>query len=272
MQEVLFSFGPLWFGSIRPRKSGTTKPPPSNIEFLPSHAHCTTLMLLTRSLPPQFLLPAWSARQLAGFTQKQRRQKQQRASKSDDTKLIWGDKPTRLHSKTPRPQNPSALSLFDELFPEEKGRREEAAEGQDQFGRLPAFVLKKRVAAAELKSKEERRKREEEVKNPKPLAFDGLRAKADWSLSEEQAERSERTGASVLVLNSAMKTLEESDFFRMSPKGEHIEGWTGGILKGMLCISPFTCTRFPTNFGNSDTRQRQSHPPTPRTLFYFVLE
>jgi hypothetical protein len=47
---------------------------------------------------------------------------------------------------------------------------------------------------------------------------------------EEEKQRQE---ASVLVLNCAGKTLEESDFFRLSPKGEHIEGWTSGIIKGM---------------------------------------
>lgn len=36
---------------------------------------------------------------------------------------------------------------------------------------------------------------------------------------------------SVLVLNCALHSLEESDFFRLSPKGEHIEGWTSGIVK-----------------------------------------
>lgn len=39
--------------------------------------------------------------------------------------------------------------------------------------------------------------------------------------------------AIVLSLNLASPMLEESDFFRVSPRGEHIAGWTNGILKGM---------------------------------------
>ena len=37
----------------------------------------------------------------------------------------------------------------------------------------------------------------------------------------------------VVVLDGASPNLEESDFFRITPKGTHIEGWTSGIIKGM---------------------------------------
>ncbi|KAG9244821.1 hypothetical protein BJ878DRAFT_420544 [Calycina marina] len=35
----------------------------------------------------------------------------------------------------------------------------------------------------------------------------------------------------VVVLKGASPHLEESDFFRITPKGAHIEGWTSGIIK-----------------------------------------
>ena len=53
----------------------------------------------------------------------------------------------------------------------------------------------------------------------------------------EEEDAVQRREASVLILNCASKTLEESDFFRLSPKGEHIEGWTSGIIKSVY--SPF---------------------------------
>ena len=49
----------------------------------------------------------------------------------------------------------------------------------------------------------------------------------------------------VLLLSALTKTLEESDFFRLSPRGEHIEGWTSGIIKGMLLSLSFPPS--PTN-------------------------
>jgi len=49
------------------------------------------------------------------------------------------------------------------------------------------------------------------------------------SPSEKQWER-HKGKASVVLLNCASKTLEESDFFRVSPRGEHIEGWTRSII------------------------------------------
>jgi hypothetical protein len=44
--------------------------------------------------------------------------------------------------------------------------------------------------------------------------------------------RKQRREASVLVLNCAPSSLAESDFFRLGPKGNHIQGWTSGIIKG----------------------------------------
>ena len=43
----------------------------------------------------------------------------------------------------------------------------------------------------------------------------------------------------VVVLEGASPNLEESDFFRITPKGAHIEGWTSGIIKGMSKPSIF---------------------------------
>ena len=47
---------------------------------------------------------------------------------------------------------------------------------------------------------------------------------------------SEHTYTDVLVIHRASKTLEETDFYRMSPKGRHIEGWTNGIVKSRYTI------------------------------------
>ena len=42
----------------------------------------------------------------------------------------------------------------------------------------------------------------------------------------------------VLVLNAASASLLESDFFRLSPQGRHVDGWARGIVKGTSLFSP----------------------------------
>jgi hypothetical protein len=207
-------------------------------------------MLLTR-LPPQFLLPAWSARQLGAL--------QQRAYKSDDKKgffrtvksdVIPGPKneaqsPTaNSKSRDVQPdQKPSVLSLFEELFPEESEtrrravERREEAERREQSERLPAFQWWKtgqRDMSERVDRNAVRRERGHGFREEKPSGYLSLRR------AEEGGSRSRmREEPSVLILNSATKTLEESDFFRLGPKGEHIEGWTSGIIKGRFYTGTF---------------------------------
>jgi hypothetical protein len=49
----------------------------------------------------------------------------------------------------------------------------------------------------------------------------------------QAAEMLERHPA-VLLIAALPKNLEESDFFYLSPKGEHIEGWRSGLIKGIF--------------------------------------
>jgi hypothetical protein len=241
------------FNRLARRFFGPKNPGPSSIPNLyrPSTPHicnCTTFMLLTR-LPPQFLLPAWNARQLGAL--------QQRAYKSDDNALFFRKPKSDV---IPKPKNkaqyfspdsksrdaqsdrePSVLSLFEELFPEESetkwraAERREEAERREQSQRLPAFPWWK-TGQRDMSEHVDRdaglhKKRENGFREEKPSGYLSLRK------AEEGGSRSRtREEPSVLILNSATKTLEESDFFRLGPKGEHIEGWTSGIIKGRFYI------------------------------------
>lgn len=201
-------------------------------------------MLLTR-LPPQFLLPAWNARQLVAL--------QQRAYKSDDNGFFRKTKSDVIpmpknKAQTPAPesesrnvqsdQKPSVISLFEELFPEESetkrraAERREEAERREQSERLPAFEWWKtgqRDMNEHVNRDAKSKKRKNGFRKEQPSGYQSLRR------TEEGGSRSwTREEPSILVLNSAAKTLEESDFFRLGPKGEHIEGWTSGIIKGRL--------------------------------------
>ncbi|QSZ31072.1 hypothetical protein DSL72_000633 [Monilinia vaccinii-corymbosi] len=125
-------------------------------------------------------------------------------------------------------------SLFEELFPEEKEKshtpsfslpstrhKHKPPPPQPPFSKLSPFDWTTNI---ETFSEAEVRRRAAE------------KERRDWNLvgkeqGREEEDAAQRREASVLILNCASKTLEESDFFRLSPKGEHIEGWTSGIIK-----------------------------------------
>ena len=52
-----------------------------------------------------------------------------------------------------------------------------------------------------------------------------------------------RDTATVLVFTCASRTLALSDFIRLSPQGEHIEGWTSGIVRVIPGRNPATLER-----------------------------
>ncbi|KAM3084182.1 hypothetical protein ACMFMG_001716 [Clarireedia jacksonii] len=246
-------------------------------------------MLPARALPLSFLLPSWTARQLALLLTQQRRTVYESASNGNGK----GNSKTKKNNKSgegifgprteayraPRAAAPPR-SLFEELFPEERtvvNNEKQAPTGQYKALRaaappkslfeelfpeertivnneeqtspreithpdkLPTFQWQEIAVSQSTQDIREQRKRELE------------RAEAEWGTSVEprrmssvnlqpmrEVEERERRKASVLVLSSASKTLEESDFFRLSPKGRHIEGWTSGIIKIIPGRDPHT--------------------------------
>jgi len=140
------------------------------------------------------------------------------------------------------------LSLFDELFPEEsqaRSRRERAAE--KRLDKLPAFKWNSKNTAPTVADSREQAKVAQRLKNtsiprreePKPETskYTPL-ARDKFALERLQDDLMREPESSflpsLLVLNACSKNLEESDFFRLGPKGDHIEGWTSGVLQGMI--------------------------------------
>jgi hypothetical protein len=186
-------------------------------------------MLLTRALPPQFLLPAWSVQQLVRASQ--------RAHQSGSTRKRRETKasPVTNGSRAGR----EGLSLFDELFPEERDKRPER-----ELDKLPAFEwhdeLRSRMEDNWERDRGEKRDRFRSIPKRSGPVHESLHTRFTVQLAQD--EKKQRREASVLVLNAVTKTLEESDFFRLSPKGEHIEGWTSGIIKGMVDWKQYSVT------------------------------
>jgi len=118
-------------------------------------------------------------------------------------------------------------SLFDQLFPEESEKKKNVEQKEDK---LPPFKWNTGPLFGV---------REPELPptiDPRPHSYNQEPIHAGHNLRKHRADKTQRLHASVLVLNCASKTLEESDFYRVSPKGEHIEGWTSGIIQGIICI------------------------------------
>ena len=253
-------------------------------------------MLLTRSLPPQFLLPAWSVRQLAQASQRaptafstydghspkpagsRRRpfrkvvQKDYKFARkqvvADDPDLkpeprrpgepdtqyafhrtVTADdylEPTQTEPEQPKTHRSESLSLFDELFPEEsqaRSKQEKAAE--KILDTLPAFKWNSTNSAPSATDGREREREERRVKHKTiPQREDPVREDQVQCLPTRLNIRHLRddlgreAGAvalpSLLVLNACSKNLEESDFFRLGSRGEHIQGWASGIIKGTI--------------------------------------
>ncbi|KAJ8058647.1 hypothetical protein OCU04_012823 [Sclerotinia nivalis] len=184
----------------------------------------------SRSLPPTFLIPSWTTRQLQCLFQRRHIYQKTRIRKHN------GDPPkprgeslfgARRLDLTPPIKPPT--SLFEELFPEEQQRPPPFAipskrlkhPPPSKFPKLPTFDWTSNIETFD-EAEVRRRAAEKERK--------------DWNLvgkerGREEEDAVQRREASVLILNCASKTLEESDFFRLSPRGEHIEGWTSGIIK-----------------------------------------
>ena len=126
----------------------------------------------------------------------------------------------RLHSGGSGVPPPAPdLSLLEELFPEEvqKKRSRSPTKGQQHIPRLPLSTLT-----------EETLEGQNVVRGGKHLEAlverDSLR---QWNIS-------------VLVIRRASRSLIESDFRRVAPKGQHIDDWKGfgDILRGIPTLPP----------------------------------
>lgn len=107
------------------------------------------------------------------------------------------------------------LSLLEELFPEEvqKNRSRPLAKGLQHIPRLPLSTLT------------------EETHEGSNVAREGKHLEA---FVERDSLR--QWNISVLVIRRASRSLIESDFRRVAPKGQHIDDWKGlgDILRGIL--------------------------------------
>lgn len=127
--------------------------------------------------------------------------------------------------RVPRSQ-PQRLSLLEELFPGDGYKNKLSSEVKDQeLPRLPLPELDEFF---------------EEV--PDDLGRNRDRPSKVTQSAAAHAFRHQKLA--VLVLQTASKSLIESDFRRVAPKGKHIDDWTGpgDILRGKpaeLCSTNF---------------------------------
>ncbi len=119
-----------------------------------------------------------------------------------------------------RRQKPQKVSLFEELFPEETQKKEDSSLNiEEKYHDVPRLSLPEIGEGLE-----------EYHDDP-----DRSRARSEKVTSQATAEAFRQEKLAVLVLQIASKSLVESDFQRVAPKGKHIAHWTGPgeLLKGM---------------------------------------
>lgn len=150
-----------------------------------------------RLLPPHFLLSAWNGGSLG--------------------QLRWrhASGPRRANN-APKQISGSQLSLFDELFPEEAIIAPQTQEGARHVPRLPLPDV-------------------EEV-SPNSQSEGISKGASQWSDKARKLDAFRKEDVTLLIFRRASKSLDEHDFRRMVPKGQHIEEWRGpgDILKGTL--------------------------------------
>lgn len=119
-----------------------------------------------------------------------------------------------------RRQKPQKVSLFEELFPEETRKKASSSLNiEEQNHDIPRLPLP-------------------EVGEGFQEYHDDLdrgRVRSAHMTSQASVEAFRQEKLAVLVLQNASKSLVESDFRRVAPKGKHIARWTGPgeLLKGM---------------------------------------
>jgi hypothetical protein len=150
---------------------------------------------------------------------------------------------------------PSPSSLFEELFPDDTKKKK-------------VVTLPKERQALDWAALSPWKPLHRETKDVFSPTGTGLQY--DPTTPEYHKMR-ERRDASVLVLSNASKNLVESDFLRLSPKGEHIEGWSSGIIKGneLSCPVKFWSAVLTAQ---SHSWPRSSNPRVSRSLFYPLLD
>ncbi len=150
-------------------------------------------------------------------------------------------RPFSPEEKKPPSKPAESLSLFDELFPEESRAINIAKrEAEQRLEKLPAFNWIPEEVYGDGKEKERQERKERLYTIPKQHDTRPDSAKNQSTFLANQTEHVEAQKepdiqwrqAGVLILQACSKTLVESDFFRIGPKGNHIEGWTSGIVKG----------------------------------------
>lgn len=165
-------------------------------------------MLLNRLPRLQSLLPAWTAPRFSFAGQ--------RALKSSG----------RASNRVKRTSSAHTLSLFEELFPEE-------AKASERETRVPKH---RPASPGPLRDEFLREFEWAKSKQLRPSGDDNPDAQNEsaGNMRRDEQEIKQRQDASVLVLTNASKNLSLSDFLRLSPKGQHIDGWASGIMKGTI--------------------------------------
>ena len=191
----------------------------------------------TRLPSLQFLCPLWTTQELAQLTQRRAYTGHYRPRRWADDLIAEEEEGdvTPEHKSTARSSTSTiasterkqpATSLFDELFPEEGHPRRKKQKSR-KLEKLPAFDWR---AGSRIHQPGASRLHAGTIGEAPKDSLAGLKKEPAFQSAQDMSNGS---GPAVLLISSLSKNLDESDFVRLSPKAEHIEGWSNGLVKGM---------------------------------------
>ncbi|KAK3687637.1 hypothetical protein B0T22DRAFT_457693 [Podospora appendiculata] len=175
----------------------------------------------------------------------QRQQRQRQRQRGGELAAAWASFATSC------PRESSSPSLYEQLFPKKSP--------PDTQPKSKPDPRRKRIQAPESRPASS----ENDLDNASPVAQDDKTKHSDVSklfakesglgqwrqaLGTTKPERGQQKHSlnpppppqAVLVLNSAPKSLMESDFYRIAHQGLHVDGWVRGLVKVAQARSPAT--------------------------------
>lgn len=147
------------------------------------------------------------------------------------------------HPRLPHGDDTAGTSIFEQLFP-----GEESTASKDIAHKRRVTRLARRPGENVQDDKNNAAEREyvDDFSSENTISISIRNHFRNWAVEEgilpETAPKIREYGShsTVLVLSSVSPNLQESDFHRIAPQGQHLEGWSNGLMKVVQVHDPAT--------------------------------
>ncbi|RYP81245.1 hypothetical protein DL769_002075 [Monosporascus sp. CRB-8-3] len=145
--------------------------------------------------------------------------------------------PDAAHPRDQQQQKPKKISLYEELFPDERHARRPLDD--THHSRWASQLLEEPPRVLDVPQGGIAGITADPGPDPAATTSEDAAAAAAAAASASPTPAVPRARC-MLVLSAASKNLMESDFLRLGVKGQHVEGWVSGIVKVIQARDPDT--------------------------------